>query len=275
MGSSTNKDNSGNAAPEAKVPGFYKRLQMLAAKSVGLGLIHVIFKTTWFKARGIEFLEKARGDPKAPCIFALFHGPHFPVLYYWRHRALCVVTSRSSDGQILTNILHSMGFETVRGSSSRGGMRATIELARRIQQGQDIAVAVDGPRGPAMEVKPGIVLLGKITGRPIIPITACAKSFWRFQSWDQFRLPLPFNKALIVASEPILVPEDADDQQIEQIRADLEITMNQVQQQIDTEMKPWILRLPNRAPKKKTQRKNQQTDTPISQKSHTQMQNDK
>jgi len=247
----SNEQAPAQASSKAKKPSLYKRTQSLLAQFVGLSLIHLIGKTSRFVARDHEGKPFQWSQESRPQIYVLFHGAHFPILYYGRGRGTCVVTSRSADGQILTRVLHKLGYQTVRGSSSRGGVRATIELARKVREGFDVAVAVDGPKGPALKVKPGVVLLSKMTQCPIFPIAATSKTYWRFQSWDRFRLMFPFNKAVLVGGEPVQVPEDADDQQIERIRADLEQSMNKMQDELDAEAKSWIARLPDRNPRDK------------------------
>ena len=190
-----------------------------------------------------------------PILWAMYHGTHFPILYRFRHRNICVVTSRSNDGQILARLLESVGYQTVSGSSTRGGMSATINMARVVNGGDDAAVAVDGPRGPAWEVKPGIILLGKITGRTIVPVAATPKTFWRFQSWDRFRLPLPCTKAFIMAGEPMHVPKDADKQQLDSLRGELERRMKALHDDLEMRVSPRALCFSDRKPRDKNNRR--------------------
>jgi lysophospholipid acyltransferase (LPLAT)-like uncharacterized protein len=195
---------------------------------------------------GAAAIDELRGADKPPLLFALWHGPCIPILTHWRGRGLCVVTSRSADGQILAGILRRLGYQTVSGSSTRGGTRALINLARFVQKGGDAAIAVDGPRGPALCVKPGIILLAKITGRPIVPLAASAKRFWQFQSWDRFRLPFPFTRTVITGDEPVHVPPDAGHDLIERKRLELEGKMLELQRAADAFVKPKIWRFRDR-----------------------------
>jgi hypothetical protein len=168
-----------------------------------------------------------------PQLFALWHGDHFPVIYTYRNRHAYVVTSQSADGQILTNILHHFGYGCVRGSSTRGGLRALIGLARAVRAGSHAAIALDGPRGPRRQAKPGIVLLAKMTGHPIIPVGCALGRYWEFHSWDRFRIPRPFTRTVIFFGEPIHVPDDANDRAIEQMRQDLERTLADLQERAE------------------------------------------
>jgi lysophospholipid acyltransferase (LPLAT)-like uncharacterized protein len=223
-----------------------KRIQLAIAQRLAVALIRSLGATLRFRAVGEREVEALRGPEKRPVLIATFHGPHFPLLYFCRGRNACTITSRSNDGLMLTRILHSLGYQTVRGSSSRGGVGATIELTRKVQAGVDIAVAVDGPRGPAWCVKPGVLLVARLTGRPIVPVAGCPGVHWRFQSWDRFRLPMPFSSAWLVAGEPMWVPPDADDAELERLRIVLHRRMIALQLDTDRKARPWVLCLPQK-----------------------------
>ncbi len=236
-----------------------KRIQLAIAAVLGTTIIRmlaitfryqVFFRDMVFRGRTIpRELGVARGPAGGPLLFALWHGSCFPILSYWRDRGMCVVTSRSTDGQALGRILNRLGFATVSGSSSRGGTRALIDLARAVRKGGDAAIAVDGPRGPEQQIKPGIVLLAKLTQRPIVPLVGTLKTYWRFQSWDRFRFPFPFTRAAILADEPIHVPADASHEVMERIRVDLEHRMRQMQIEIDEKVQPSIWKRADRRKK--------------------------
>ena len=243
---------SSQAEQPAKLP-FKKRLAVFLASLLGTTIIRtlawtlryrVIYKDQEFRGRQIpQPLLDMRGNKGEPLLFALCHGSCFPILSYWRDRGMCVVTSRSTDGQILARILRGLGCTTVNGSSSRGGTRALIDLTHIVRQGADAAIAIDGPRGPAEQAKPGIILLAKLTGRPIIPLASTSRRFYRFQSWDRFRLPFPFTRAVIIGGDPIYVPADASHELIEQKRLELEQTLRSLQQQVDAREQPRIWKL--------------------------------
>ena len=235
------------AGPLAPAPlTLRKRLHLAIAQRLAVATIRALGATLRFRAVGEKEVEALRGLEKKPVVIATFHGPHFPLLYYCRGRNACTITSRSNDGLILTRILHALGYQTVRGSSSRGGVGATIELTRKVQSGVDIAIAVDGPRGPAWCVKPGVLLVARLTGRPIVPVAGCPGVHWRFQSWDRFRLPLPFSSAWLVAGEPLWVPADADDAELERLRLVLHRRLIALQLDTDRKARPWVLALPEK-----------------------------
>jgi len=166
-------------------------------------------------------------------IAAVWHGSHVPMLFSHRGHRVCIMTSQSADGEILSRVLESQGYKTVRGSSSSSGARAALALIDTLREGYDAVLAVDGPRGPACKVKPGIMTLAKRTGCPIYPL-ACA-STWQltFKSWDRMRLPLPLSRSIVVSGRPMWVPPDSDNQTLEQMRVELEQDIILLQAQAD------------------------------------------
>jgi lysophospholipid acyltransferase (LPLAT)-like uncharacterized protein len=105
---------------------------------------------------------------------------------------VAVVISEHRDGEIVAQIAESLGYRTVRGSSSRGASRALLGLTRAIEEGHDGAITPDGPRGPAHVFAPGGAIAAYRTGIPIVPIRASASRAWRLKSWDRFLIPKPF-----------------------------------------------------------------------------------
>jgi lysophospholipid acyltransferase (LPLAT)-like uncharacterized protein len=146
-------------------------------------------------------------------VIMLWHDEIFPLIPAHVGERMACVVSQSKDGEILSTVLESFGFLTVRGSSSRGGMRALIAAKKLMdEQGVGVIFTVDGPRGPRHKVKPGAVFLARLAGSPIVPVRAVmsrAKIFHR--AWDKFQLPLPFSKCTIIYGDPVIVPDLGDD----------------------------------------------------------------
>jgi len=137
-------------------------------------------------------------------------------------RGVTVLTSPSRDGEILSQLVAAFGMGSVRGSSSRRGSRALLELVRLIREGGDIAITPDGPRGPRYSLGPGVILLAQSTGAAIVPIHAsCSRSF-RMKTWDGFIIPLPFSTISVTVGERIKIPNNLDEAGFEQARKNLE-----------------------------------------------------
>ena len=125
-------------------------------------------------------------------IFALWHGELLPLLWQHRGEGVAVMISEHRDGEIIARIAESLGYATVRGSTSKGASRALIGLVRALESGRSVAVTPDGPRGPAHIFAPGAAIAAQRTGVPILPVRVSASRAWRLKSWDRFLIPKPF-----------------------------------------------------------------------------------
>lgn len=137
-------------------------------------------------------------------------------------RGLAAIVSASRDGAFLTGILECFGVQPVRGSSSRRGAQALLELTSWAEQGYDLAITPDGPRGPCYVVREGTMMLAQVTGLPIIPASYSLNWQWRLKSWDRFIVPLPFARCDMIVGKPVRVPREASDAEREVLRKQLE-----------------------------------------------------
>jgi lysophospholipid acyltransferase (LPLAT)-like uncharacterized protein len=146
------------------------------------------------------------------------------------NRALGVaaLVSASKDGAFMIAVLERFGLHAARGSSSRRGPQALLELVSWAERGYDLALTPDGPRGPAFSVQQGVMSLAQLTGLPIVPITYNLEGKIQLGSWDGFLIPLPFCRCRIVLEKPVLVPREATDEQREEARAGLERTLRHI-----------------------------------------------
>ncbi len=202
-----------------------------------------------FKGRLIRWLVTAIGmtlryrvdDPEhvldrantRSCVFVFWHNRIFlmPHLFrrYWlkQHgrQRVAVLVSRSKDGAFLSDVLAAFQLQCVRGSTSRGGKAALRELTRLVNDGFDIGITPDGPRGPRYVLQPGCVNLAQLTGASIVPVSYGLSSKITFKSWDAFMVPLPFSRCTVRLGLPIQIRRDASDDETEQKRRELEITL--------------------------------------------------
>ncbi len=153
---------------------------------------------------------------------AFWHGRILPATIFWRDRGIIVITSENFDGEWIARIIKRFGFGSARGSSSRGGVKALVQMKRLMQQGHPTAFTLDGPRGPAERAQPGALWLAKATGQPILPFHIEAASAWYARSWDRTQVPRPFTRIAVAVGPPFLVAADEDDAGLEQRRLDLE-----------------------------------------------------
>jgi len=167
--------------------------------------------------------------PQTPCIFAFWHNRIFllPYLFrkYWHSRQrerVAVLVSASKDGEKLAQVLSKFNLICVRGSSSRRGKEALRELARLVEEGYDVGITPDGPRGPKYHCHDGVISLSQLTQSPIIPLSYNLSRKITVNSWDNFMIPWPFARATLRLAEPTTVPASAGDAEREQKRLELE-----------------------------------------------------
>ncbi|MDB4907972.1 MAG: hypothetical protein JWO05_2756 [Gemmatimonadetes bacterium] len=171
---------------------------------VGPWLIRALGATWRVSVRHGEHVKRLRAE-HVPFAYALWHGQLLPLLWHERGFRTRILISEHKDGEIIARVAEGLGYATVRGSTSRGGSRALLALARELQQGNDIAVTPDGPRGPARTFAAGALVAAQRSGTPILPIAASADRAWRLRSWDQFMIPKPFARVTVAFGEPAYV----------------------------------------------------------------------
>jgi lysophospholipid acyltransferase (LPLAT)-like uncharacterized protein len=159
-----------------------------------------------------------------PIIFALWHNRLLLMpLFYERHcgtRPVWALISRSRDGQFISDVALRFGIKSIRGSSSRHGTSAALAAVHAARdQGVDLVITPDGPRGPRYQIQPGVLRLAQSTGRPIIPVVTEFQWKKELKSWDRFQVPLPFSACRLISGEPVFVPENATEAELAAISA--------------------------------------------------------
>ena len=135
-----------------------KRLQVSAIAALGYPLINMLGQTLRWRVEGMQHFEGIFAAGRHP-VMAFWHGRILPATFYFRRRGIVVMTSENFDGEWIARIIERFGYGTARGSTSRGGRRALLQLVRDVQQGRAAGFAIDGPRGPARVAQPGAVWL--------------------------------------------------------------------------------------------------------------------
>lgn len=212
--------------PEAGLAGpawqqsWRKRTAVALIAGIGAPVLAGLGRTVRLETVGREHLE-ALERAGQHYIVALWHGHILPGMFYFRDRGIVVVTSENFDGEWIARIIRRFGYGAARGSSSRGGAKALRVLLKSVAQAP-AAFTVDGPRGPRGVAQPGVVWLARATGRPILPIHAAADRHWTMNSWDRTQIPKPGARVVVALGEPLHVPRDADDADLEEARRAVE-----------------------------------------------------
>lgn len=171
---------------------------------LGVPLVRLLGKSWRIRLINATSIEALR-EAGRPIVFALWHGDMLPLLYHHRDEGVSVLISEHRDGELIARVAESLGFRTVRGSTSRGASRALVALARELSAGHDVAITPDGPRGPARSFAPGVLIAAQRANAPVIAVGLAADSAWRLGSWDRFKIPRPFSRVRIAYSDPVTV----------------------------------------------------------------------
>jgi lysophospholipid acyltransferase (LPLAT)-like uncharacterized protein len=198
-----------------------KRLLIRLADLAFYALINILGRSARFEAEGWENHEAVTAKGGLP-IYVFWHDRIFLTTYWWRQRRIVVMTSQSFDGEYIARFIQRFGYGAARGSSTRGGVGAVVEMARLMRAGCTTAFTIDGPKGPRYVAKMGAVLLAKKSGHPIMPVTMALESYWTLPSWDKFQIPKPFTRAKVFVAEPLYVPGDADEATLQAKRDELQ-----------------------------------------------------
>lgn len=185
---------------------------------LGLALLGILSATWRTRVHNMEVLKPYEGG-KQGLILGLWHGQLLALAWYMRRRGIVVLVSASRDGEIITRVIESWGYRTVRGSSTRGGREALVALLKELRAGSTVAITPDGPRGPAHKYQAGALVAAQRTGVPIIPYALHVDRAWRLKGWDRFTIPKPFARITFVFGEPQHVSGDSSASAVEQAPA--------------------------------------------------------
>jgi lysophospholipid acyltransferase (LPLAT)-like uncharacterized protein len=169
--------------------------------SVGCTLYRLWFRTVHKQITSLGFKE--------PSLIAFWHQDIFMAIgcisTYSNPNEITALVSPSHDGDYLTLILKSLDFQVLRGSSSSGSIQAIWGSLRNLRSGLSLMITPDGPKGPALQIKPGLIILSHLTSRPVRLIHFHYSGCWRLKSWDQFIIPKPFSQCTVTVSQPIVI----------------------------------------------------------------------
>lgn len=164
-------------------------------------------------------------------IFALWHGWQYGLLGVPSRKDLHLLISPSLDGEIIARVTEKLGFSTVRGSMKRDGSKALRELLKVLKADKAIAYTVDGPKGPICKVKEGVIKIAQMSQKPIIPLVSTVNWKIEINSWDKYKIPLPFATVKNLYGEPIYVPKKLSDDEVKEYRLNLENELFRLQKE--------------------------------------------
>jgi len=203
-----------------------------------VGAIGPVLLRIWIWTLRIRYVDvgyQIRGMPwgRTHGIYVFWHQRMLVFAALYRNSDVRVLISQHGDGDMIARVVERLGFRPVRGSSTRGGIRATLEILRQDTKGVTIAITPDGPRGPRHAFQEGAIYLASRTGLPIYPVAVACKRHAKLPTWDGFILPCPFTATVVRIGEPFEVPRNADREAIVVARQEAEQRLRELTETTD------------------------------------------
>jgi hypothetical protein len=215
--------------------GFLGRLGFFLVRNLGALFLKILGSTLTLYRSGLNYEREVFRKGEFP-IYAFWHGRLLILAYSHRDRKIQIMISAHRDGEMIAQVTDQLGFGSVRGSTTRGGLRAMRELAKKALKGYATAITPDGPRGPRHIAQEGSIYAAMKTGFPLVPVTSSAFPRWTFRSWDRFIVPRPFATALVKFGKPFYVPAKLSEQEREKYRLKFQEEMVKLVDEADREV---------------------------------------
>ncbi|MFH2044919.1 MAG: lysophospholipid acyltransferase family protein [Pseudomonadota bacterium] len=218
-----------------------ERFKLSVLSLLASWLVQLWFRTVRVKIINKEIYEEyfVNNKNKGNIILGSWHRHIIFVFYFFRKiKNGIIMVSRSKDGELISRVGHRLGYATARGSSSKGGRDALRTIITFVKKagGETIfcGTAVDGPKGPARVLKKGLLVLAKSTGSYFIPMACSGTKVITFhKAWDKTIIPYPFSRMIIKFGEPIMIPKDISEDELERLRANTENILNEITDDVD------------------------------------------
>jgi len=207
-----------------------QRLLFFLGAHLGPVALLILGRTWRVQVSGWERVLQAF-ESRAPLVMITWHGRMMVPTWQVRRRKIVTMISRHRDGEFVARLVKQLGFITVRGSSTRGGTAAALEMLDLIRKGHAAAMICDGPRGPIYKLKPGAAFLAMQAGATVIPASFSARRAWVLHSWDRFMIPKPFARVHLLFGDPI--PPAGSDATLRDFTRELETALNDLTARAD------------------------------------------
>ncbi len=201
-----------------------ERFKIWLVSLLGYWVMRLVGCTLRWQVEGWENFNSIHAAGKR-VIFTFWHGRIFMGTYFFRNRGIVVMTSRNKDGEYIARVIRRFGYGVARGSSSRGAKGALVEMVHQLRRQKDVAFTIDGPTGPRYVAKPGAVWIAAQTGDAVFPFHFSPEKSWVMKSWDQFHVPRPFSRVLVLMGAPIYVKQNSTEQELASAQEALQRTL--------------------------------------------------
>lgn len=212
-----------------------KKIRFLLLKKLAKALIEGIVLSSRVTVSGQEMVATLQKD-NLPLIYIFWHRHILFVIHQFKNSGARPLISLSSDGELVAAVAEEFGMKPIRGSSSKGGARAFLHMARCVQKEKAaVLITADGPKGPARKVKEGTVQLAVRTGAFIIPISWSGSRVKVLKkSWDRFMVPLPFGRIHFAFGQPLRIEAGGAPSDLEQAMDMLSRKLDELQQEVQS-----------------------------------------
>lgn len=215
---------------------IFRRVRNWLAGTIGPPIVRAWARSLRFRWLGTDIrLEDGIPANAENGIYVFWHQRMLALAGIFRNSGARVIISQHGDGEMIARIIARLGMRPVRGSATRGGARAVLEILREEKDRVRIAITPDGPQGPRYHFHEGAVYIASRTGLAIHPIAVAFKRYRELPTWDGFILPVPFSPALVRVGDPISIPAGLDREGMESARKLLEDTLRKLTESTDRE----------------------------------------
>jgi hypothetical protein len=208
------------------------RVAMRVVPWLGAVAMKSLFRLLRVRHVGRAEVERcvARGER---VIVAFWHGRLLMMPFAYPGQPAAILISQHRDGEYISRTARVLGFVVIRGSATRGGVRAVKQMIRALKGGVHLVITPDGPKGPRARVKSGVIEIARLTGAPIVPVSFSAERRLTLKSWDAFLIPLPFSRAVYTWGEPIYVDPAASKEDVAKYQELLTARLNLLTMEAD------------------------------------------
>jgi len=204
-----------------------QKILLFVAGLLGHALINLLGFTWRLRVAGqVDLYPKREKTEKR--IYCFWHNRFLGLAYTQRKKNVGIMISSHFDGEIIARIVSRMGYQPLRGSSTKGGAVGLLSMLKNDEVWY-LAITADGPRGPKGVVKPGVIYLASKSGLPIVPVSCNSTNKWVLSSWDQFEIPKPFAKVAVTLGKPISIGEISGHTQIKEYTMHLAKAINELE----------------------------------------------
>jgi lysophospholipid acyltransferase (LPLAT)-like uncharacterized protein len=200
---------------------------------MGYRFVMMVGRTLRLRTPGYEKIRSLKGG----VIICGWHGKSLIPGWFFRNKGVWVIISQSRDGEIQNVVFSNLGYNVIRGSTGRGGVRAAVEAIRVLKKGATMAMTPDGPRGPSGVVQGGVMLMAQKSGAALVPVGISARPRWIAPAWDKYMFPYFFARAVFLFGDPVYVPESSTDEEVETYRQQLEKQIHAMEAQAEREVR--------------------------------------